>query len=108
MLHDHRRIVATALSRVRATSQYRPVVFELLPEVFTLGQLQETVEALAGSRVHTQNFRRLVEKQHELVEPTGELNHGTGGRPARLYRFRRAVHSERELVGTKLPLPRTR
>lgn len=108
MLHDHRRIVATALSRVRATSQYRPVVFELLPQVFTLGQLQDTVEALAGSRVHTQNFRRLVEKQHELVEPTGELSHDTGGRPARLYRFRRAVHSERELVGTKLPLPRTR
>lgn len=108
MLHDHRRIVATALSRVRATSQYRPVVFELLPEVFTLTQLQDTVEALAGSRVHTQNFRRLVEKQHELVEPTGDLSHGTGGRPARLYRFRRAVHSERELVGTKLPLPRSR
>ncbi len=108
MLHDHRRIVATALSRVRATSQYRPVVFELLPEVFTLSQLQETVEALAGSRVHTQNFRRLVEKQHELVEPTGGLSHATGGRPARLYRFRRSVHSERELVGTKLPLPRTR
>lgn len=106
MLHDHRRIVATALSRVRATIQYRPVVFELLPETFTLSHLQDTVEALAGSRVHTQNFRRLVEKQHELVEATGELSPSTGGRPARLYRFAGSVHTERELVGTKLPRSR--
>lgn len=108
MLHDHRRILATGLSRLRAKLQYRPVVFELLPEAFTLGQLQDVVEALAGQTLHKQNFRRVVEQQHELVEPTGETTHATGGRPARLYRFRREVFAEREQVGTKLPIPRSR
>lgn len=106
MVHDHRRILATGLSRIRAKLQYRPVVFELMPETFTLLALQETVEAIAGQRVHKQNFRRAVEVQHELVEPTGALSHETGGRPARLYRFRGSVREERAQVGTKLPLPR--
>lgn len=108
MLHDHRRIVATGLSRLRSALQYRPVVFELMPPTFTLGQLQEVVEALAGQDVHKQNFRRLVEQQHQLVEPTADLDHSTGGRPARLYRFRREVFVERAQVGTKLPIPRGR
>lgn len=108
MLHDHRRIVATGLSRLRSALQYRPVVFELMAPTFTLGQLQEVVEALAGQDLHKQNFRRLVEQQHRLVEPTGESEHGTGGRPARLYRFRREVFAERAQVGTKLPIPRAR
>ncbi len=108
MLHDHRRIVATGLSRLRSALQYRPVVFELMPPTFTLGQLQEVVEAIAGQDLHKQNFRRLVEQQHQLVEPTDELDHGTGGRPARLYRFRREVFAERAQVGTKLPIPRGR
>ncbi|WP_265447274.1 NUDIX hydrolase [Flexivirga meconopsidis] len=106
MVNDHRRILATGLSRLRAKLQYRPVVFELMPEVFTLGELQETVEAIAGQSVHKQNFRRAVEVQHELVEPTGDVSHDTGGRPAKLYRFRRSVRQERDQVGTKLPIPR--
>ncbi len=108
MLHDHRRIVATGLSRLRSALQWRPVVFELMPDTFTLGQLQDVVEAVAGQDVHKQNFRRLVEQQHQLVEPTGELSHGTGGRPAKLFRFRREVFAERASVGTKLPIPRSR
>ncbi len=108
MLHDHRRILATGLSRLRSALQYRPMVFELMPDTFTLGQLQETVEALAGQEVHKQNFRRVVEQQHRLVEPTEDTTHATGGRPARLYRFRREVFRERQQVGTKLPLPRAR
>ncbi|WP_298133277.1 hypothetical protein [Micropruina sp.] len=103
---DHRRIVATGVARLRATIQYRPVVFELMPSQFTLGQLQACVEALAGRVVHTQNFRRLVEQQ-QLVEETGGRA-GTGGRPARLYRFRREVLQERQAAGTKLPAPRSR
>lgn len=106
MALDHRRILATGLSRLRATIQYRPVVFELLPETFTLGRLQEVVEAVAGQLVHKQNFRRVVEQQDALVEPTDEVAHATGGRPARLYRFRREVLTERAQVGTKLPRSR--
>lgn len=103
---DHRRIVATAIARLRAKITYRPVVFELMGDAFTLGQLQACVEALAGRPVHTQNFRRLVEQQR-LVEETG-ASIATGGRPARLYRFRREVLQQRSAVGTKLPTTRSR
>lgn len=102
MAHDHRRILATALGRLRGKIKYRPVVFELLPERYTLGQLQRVVEALAGQMLHTQNFRRLVANAG-LVEPTGQLAHGTGGRPAELYRFRREVLHERQAPGVGLP-----
>ncbi|HOC12938.1 MAG TPA: hypothetical protein PLL50_08690 [Propionicimonas sp.] len=107
MLGDHRRILATALARLRAKITYRPVVFELLSPTFTLRQLQDCVEALAGRAVHTQNFRRLIDQQ-ALVEETGELETSTGGRPARLYRFRRQVLAERHFSGTKLPTSRVR
>jgi hypothetical protein len=105
MHHDHRRILATAIARLRAKIKYRPVVFELMPESFTLLALQRSVEALAGQRLHKQNFRRLIDQQG-LVEETGEMSRETGGRPARLVRFRREVLIERAVVGTKLPLSR--
>ncbi|TIO09471.1 MAG: hypothetical protein E5X88_09035 [Mesorhizobium sp.] len=105
MQADHRRILATGIARLRAKIKYRPVVFELMPPTFTLLQLQRTVEALAGRLVHKQNFRRLVEQQ-ELVEETGALTADTGGRPAKLFRFRHGVLAERATSGTKLPLSR--
>lgn len=105
MILDHRRILATAIARLRAKIKYHPVVFELMPETFTLLQLQRCVEALAGRLVHKQNFRRLIEQQ-ELVEETGETSQDTGGRPAKLFRFRREVLAERAVVGTKLPISR--
>jgi hypothetical protein len=104
---DHRRILATGMARLRAKSQYRPMVFELMPQEFTLGQLQGVVEALAGQLLHKQNFRRLVAQQ-SLVEPTGTVSRDTGGRPARLYRFRREVLLERHVAGTSLPVVRSR
>jgi hypothetical protein len=106
MLGDHRRALATGIARLRAKIGYRPVVFELMPTSFTLRQLQDCVEALSGHAVHTQNFRRLIEQQ-DLVEETGSLLE-TGGRPARLYRFRRQVLQERHVAGTKLPTTRAR
>ncbi len=102
MARDHRRILATALGRLRGKLKYRPVVFELLPEQFTLGQLQDLVEALAGQPLHTQNFRRLVAGAG-LVEATGQRTHATGGRPAELFRFRRVVLRERPAPGVALP-----
>ena len=101
MAADHRRILATAIGRLRGKIKYRPVVFELMPPAFTLLQLQRTVEALSGVRLHKQNFRRLVEQQG-LVEETGEISSETGGRPARLVRFRREVVLERPAPGLRL------
>jgi len=102
MAHDHRRILATAIARLRAKIKYRPVVFELMPEAFTLLHLQNTVEALAGLRLHKQNFRRLIQNQG-LVEETKLKTSETRGRPATLFAFRREVLRERAVAGTKLP-----
>lgn len=102
MALDHRRILATALGRLRGKLKYRPLVFELLPATFTLFQLQRVVEALAGLRLHKGNFRRLVERGG-LVEGTGDFDAGTGGRPAELFRFRREVLRERRAPGVGLP-----
>ncbi len=105
MMHDHRRILATGIARLRAKIKYRPVVFELMPESFTLLRLQHTVEALAGLRLHKQNFRRLIEQQG-LVEETGQVSTEAGGRPAKLVRFRREVLQERAFAGARLPVAR--
>ena len=101
MRFDHRRILATAIARLRAKLKYRPVVFELLPPEFTLTDLQRTVEAISGRHLHKQNFRRLVENG-ALVEPTGEMSTQTGGRPAALFRFRREVLQERPAPGLRV------
>ena len=100
MPFDHRRILATALGRLRAKIKYRPVVFELLSPVFTLTELQRKVEAISGHHLHKQNFRRLVETGG-LVEPTGEQT-TTRGRPAALFRFRRDVLAERPAPGLRV------
>jgi hypothetical protein len=105
MLSDHRRILATALSRLRGKLKYRPVVFELMPQAFTLSALQKAVEAIAGVPLHKQNFRRALERGG-LVEGLGRLDADTGGRPAELFRFRREVLAERPASGLTLPLLR--
>ena len=102
MALDHRRILATAFGRLRGKLKYRPVVFELLPSKFTLFQLQRVVEALAGVRLHKQNLRRLVENGG-LVEATSQFDQKTGGRPAKLFHFRRSVLRERPAPGVGLP-----
>jgi len=101
MMHDHRRILATAISRLRSKLKYRPVIFELMWSEFTLLELQQAVEGIFGRSIHKQNFRRLVEKA-QLVEPTGASKLSTGGRPAALFRFRREVVEERPAPGLRI------
>lgn len=105
MPHDHRRILATAMARLRAKIRYHPVVFELMSERFTLLQLQQAFEAVAGRLLHKQNFRRFIEQQ-ALVEETGAMERGVAGRPAKLFQFRRDVMADRAIAGSKLPLAR--
>lgn len=88
MAFDHRRIVATALSRLRGKVKYRPVIFEIMAEKFTLSELQKSLEAISGLRLHKQNFRRSVEKTG-FVEQLGVMREDTGGRPAALYTYDR-------------------
>lgn len=105
MLFDHRRILATAIARLRGKLKYRPVVFELMAPTFTLLELQRVIEALAGLRLHKQNFRRLVAEQG-LVEGTGKFSASARGRPAELFHFRREVLRERPAPGVRLGVRR--
>lgn len=102
MASDHRRILATAMGRLRGKLKYRPVVFELMGETFTLSALQNTVESLLGLRLHKQNFRRALDRAG-LVEGTGQIEARTGGRPAELYTFRRDILNQRMVSGLSTP-----
>ena len=105
LAYDHRRVLATALGRLRGKLAYRPVVFELLPGEFTLLQLQRVAEALSGAKLHKQNFRRLVSNA-DLVVPIGRTTAVGRGRPAELFRFRREVLGEKLTVGLARPIMR--
>lgn len=103
MQGDHRRILATALSRLRAKIKYRPLIFDLMPPIFTLLQLQQAIEALAGLTLHKPNFRRLIQHQ-DLIEPTGQSVMQERGRPAQLYRFKPNVLKEQSLARGRMPV----
>ena len=102
MGHDHRRILASSLGRLRGKIKYRPVMFELIPPEFTLLEIQKVAEALSGVPLHKQNFRRLI-IQGGLVKETGDQNTTGPGRPAALFRFRKTVLLERPAPGVGLP-----
>lgn len=102
MISDHRRILATAIGRLRGKIKYQPVVFELMPEKFTLLDLQKVVEAILGQPLHKQNFRRSLDRS-ELVVGLGQFTQATGGRPAELFRFRSEALREGHVPGVQTP-----
>lgn len=105
MASDHRRILATGLGRLRSKLKYRPVLFDLTPDAFTLSELQAAAEAVSGLSLHKQNFRRGVERTG-LVEPTGRVSAATGGRPAELFRFKGVDPQTGVAPGLSLPAQR--
>jgi 8-oxo-dGTP diphosphatase len=80
-----REILAYGHSRLRAKAAYAPIAFELLPEAFTLGDLQAVYEAVLGRPLDTRNFRRDVLAAGVVAE-VGRQRADGPGRPARLYR----------------------
>ncbi|HHH29844.1 MAG TPA: NUDIX hydrolase [Polyangiaceae bacterium] len=85
---DHRRIIRYAHERLRYKTEYAPVAFQLLPDAFTLTDLQRVYEVIHGRDLDKRNFRRKVNSL-EVLEPTGERRKEGRGRPAALYRFRK-------------------
>jgi len=102
MVSDHRRILATAIGRLRGKLKYRPVIFELMPAEFTLLTLQKTVEALIGFPMHKQNFRRSVESAG-LVRKTGKASQKAGGRPAALFETDISITRDHATAGLVIP-----
>ena len=85
---DHGEILAVALRRLRSKLDYSELGFSLLPELFTLRQLQDVHEAILGTRLNKPAFRRRM-LDRGWLDPTGLHEAGTSYRPAELYRFRK-------------------
>lgn len=83
---DHQKILDYALRRLRYKLEYSAAGFELLPDEFTLSELQQTYEMILGEKLDKRNFRRRI-LQADIIEPTANMRTGEG-RPARLYRYR--------------------
>ena len=83
---DHADILAYALQRLRYKLEYTAVGFELLPEAFTLSELQAAYEIILGEELDKRNFRRKI-LNADVIEETGGYRTGEG-RPAKLYHFR--------------------
>ncbi|MDH3540045.1 MAG: NUDIX domain-containing protein [Acidimicrobiia bacterium] len=85
---DHDGIIGMAIKRVRGKLDYAPIGYQLLPRDFSLLQLQQVHETIAGHSLNKDSFRRRMLASNEL-EATGERQDGVGHRPAALYRFTR-------------------
>jgi len=81
-------VIAQALARVRSKIGYTNLAYGLLPERFTLRELQETYEAILGHQLDRRNFRKRM-LSAGLIAPTGETHRKGAHRPALLYRFTR-------------------
>ncbi len=82
----HRLMVDAAIHTLQAAVDRAPIAFRLLPDTFTLSELQQMYELLLGKRLHKASFRRALQAAG-LVEPTDEWRSEGRGRPAQLYRF---------------------
>ena len=89
---DHADILDYALTRLRYKLEYSAVGFQLLPEKFTLRELQDAYEIILGTKLDKGNFRSKLRKTQVVEKVDGYRD--TGGRPARLYRFREDAVAE--------------
>ena len=90
---DHTKILAYARQRLRYKLEYTSVGFELLPDTFTLSELQRAYEIILGESLDKRNFRRKI-LGSGVLENTGQKRKTREGRPARLYRYREDAVAE--------------
>jgi 8-oxo-dGTP diphosphatase len=90
---DHRQILDYARRRLRYKLEYTTVGFQLLPDKFTLSELQRAYETILGEKIDKRNFRRKI-LLAEILEATGKKRKEAEGRPAMLYRYREDAVAE--------------
>lgn len=88
---DHAKILETAKERLQGKVRYQPIGFELLPDKFTLTQLQKLYERILEHPLDKRNFRKKVTKL-DILEATDEVEQDVARRAARLYRFDRSKY----------------
>lgn len=96
---DHGKIVKTGIQRLRSKVRWQPVGIELLPEEFTLSDLQRVYEAILGQKLDKRNFRKKVEK-FGVMKPTGKTaKEHRQGPPAKLFKFDRRKYARLQKAG---------
>src|SRR5690554_2193872 len=83
---DHINIIKKSIEKIQSSIRYSPIVFELLPEKFTLTQLQQVYEAIWGYKLDKRNFRKKMLK-YDILKELGEKQKGVPYRAAMLYKF---------------------
>ena len=101
MAFDHKSILEYALERLRNKLEYTTVGFQLVPEKFTLGELQAVYEAILGRQLDKRNFRRKIALLG-ILKPLREWQH-TGRKPAQLFRFASARFEKLKDKGILFP-----
>lgn len=96
---DHHDIYALGLDSLRNAFRIKPLAFELLPQEFTLTQMQKLYEQVFGTAIDKRNFRKKILKM-DFINPTGKTTQGGRHRPAMLYQFnlKRYLKSAKERV----------
>ena len=90
---DHNEMVEQALKKMRLKIKTEPISFRLLPQLFTLTQLQRLYEAVIGEEVDKRNFRKRV-KEMDFIEKTPLIDKMSSKRGASLYRFNKKAYNE--------------
>ncbi|MCX6334263.1 MAG: NUDIX hydrolase [Bacteroidia bacterium] len=93
MAFDHKHIFYKALEALQRKVKVEPIAFELLPDYFTLSQLQKLYEALLGTSFDKRNFRKKVSQMHYVI-PLKKKQKGVPHKPAQLYLFSREVYDK--------------
>jgi 8-oxo-dGTP diphosphatase len=101
---DHKLILNTCLNRLREQVMEHPIVFNLLPEKFSLRELQDLYEAILGVELDRRNFRKRIMLKNWLVD-LNEMEEDVPHRPGKLYKFRTQLKKEvRTAVDRLMPL----
>ncbi|MBR4925700.1 MAG: NUDIX hydrolase [Prevotella sp.] len=90
---DHNKMVNKAITMLRRRINTEPLSFNLLPELFTLTQLQHVNEAILGEEIDKRNFRKKI-KTIDFIEKTDLIDKETSKRGAALYRFNKTMYRE--------------
>jgi len=93
MAFDHKFLFYRALEALQRKVKVEPIAFELLPDYFTLSQLQKLYEALLGTSFDKRNFRKKVAQMHYVI-PLKKKQQGVPHKPAQFYLFSREVYEK--------------
>lgn len=93
LMFDHNEIFEEALKKLRYDLLHEPLIFELLPEKFTLTQMQKVYEVVFNTSYDKRNFRRKINKMPYLIQ-LDEIQTGVSHKPARYYSFNRDIYEQ--------------